>query len=244
MSSDKFEPAAMSDSKQKIPIPSLPPAAHPDVESMLSRKFGKEVANYFSGSPLNRLSFLRGNHKFISAALTHPSTKFLLSDNLSPAATSPDTLHWAKHDDIRSLIGNNPFEKEEEQLIKEYRSDITTPLVLFLGVNENEKNGWEYEIYKGTPYFAVDITPKGTVEEPAKKVIETLKAQGLTFLEGRWAMHLNAQDGNCLLQYIMLATLIRRLTFSKLRYSPKPGLSWIGTLARLSVRAVVNQQCL
>lgn len=28
----------------------LPEAAFPDLDSMLSRKFGKEVANYFSGS--------------------------------------------------------------------------------------------------------------------------------------------------------------------------------------------------
>lgn len=162
---------------------------------MLSRKFGREIANYFSGSPLNRLSFLRANHKFISNALLHPSTKFLLADNLSPAATSPTTLHWAKHSDIARLIGGNPFEKEEEELIREFRSEETRPTVLFLGVDENDKQGWEWEIYKGTPYFAVDITPKGSVEAEAKSVIEELKKKDLTFLEGRWAMHLNAQDG-------------------------------------------------
>jgi NAD+ diphosphatase len=32
-----------------MPQPELPEAAHPDLDSMLSRKFGKEVANYFSG---------------------------------------------------------------------------------------------------------------------------------------------------------------------------------------------------
>lgn len=30
----------------------LPEAAHADLDSMLSRKFGKEVANYFSGNRL------------------------------------------------------------------------------------------------------------------------------------------------------------------------------------------------
>lgn len=33
----------------QLPQPKLPEPAHPDVDSMLSRKFGKEVANYFSG---------------------------------------------------------------------------------------------------------------------------------------------------------------------------------------------------
>ena len=31
------------------PQPTLPGPAHPEIDSMLSRKFGKEVANYFSG---------------------------------------------------------------------------------------------------------------------------------------------------------------------------------------------------
>ena len=34
-----------------MPQPELPEPAHAAVDSMLSRKFGKEVANYFSGSP-------------------------------------------------------------------------------------------------------------------------------------------------------------------------------------------------
>lgn len=33
-----------------LPQPELPEPAHPEVESMLSRKFGKEIANYFSGT--------------------------------------------------------------------------------------------------------------------------------------------------------------------------------------------------
>ena len=33
-----------------MPQPELPEPAHAEVDSMLSRKFGKEVANYFSGS--------------------------------------------------------------------------------------------------------------------------------------------------------------------------------------------------
>lgn len=33
------------------PQPDLPEPAHPNIDSMLSRKFGKEIANYFSGAP-------------------------------------------------------------------------------------------------------------------------------------------------------------------------------------------------
>lgn len=32
-----------------MPVPANPEPVHPELDSMLSRKFGKEVANYFSG---------------------------------------------------------------------------------------------------------------------------------------------------------------------------------------------------
>ena len=35
-----------------MPVPDLPEPAYAEVDSMLSRKFGKEVANYFSGKLL------------------------------------------------------------------------------------------------------------------------------------------------------------------------------------------------
>lgn len=37
---------------QNMSHPALPDAAHADQDSMLSRKFGREVANYFSGMSL------------------------------------------------------------------------------------------------------------------------------------------------------------------------------------------------
>src|SRR5947208_17073681 len=114
----------MLESKSR-PRPDLPEAAHHDVDSMLSRKFGKEVANYFSGSPLNRVSFLRGDHGFISSAFTHPSTKFLLMNDLAPMAKDPGNLDYASHSDIKALTGENPFEKSEEQRLKEYNASIT-----------------------------------------------------------------------------------------------------------------------
>jgi NAD+ diphosphatase len=175
--------------------PDLPEPAHSELDSMLSRKFGREVANYFSGSPLNRVSFLRSDHKFISAALTHPSTSFLLYNNLAPLAESPSKLAYVSHADIKDLIGGNPFEKTEEELIKEYNSSITKPLILFLGLDERQKDGFKHGVYSGTPYFAVDITPKGTAEKEANKVIEAVKARGLTFLEGRTPMAMNAPQG-------------------------------------------------
>lgn len=177
------------------PQPTLPDPAHHDVDSMLSRKFGREVANYFSGSPLNRVSFLRANHDFITKALVHPSTSFLLFNDLAPLAKDPTQLAYVKHNDVKPLIGENPFEKSEEDMIKGYNSQITLPLVLFLGLDEKKKDGFEHGIYHGRPYFAVDVTPRGTVEKQANGVIEAAKSTGSTFIEGRMHMTLNAPEG-------------------------------------------------
>ncbi|KAH6664429.1 NUDIX hydrolase domain-like protein [Halenospora varia] len=176
------------------PPPDLPDPAHHEVDSMLSRKFGREVANYFSGSPLNRVSFLRTDHGFITKALVHPSTSFLLFNDLAPLAKDPTQLAYAKHEDVRELIGENPFEKTEEELIKEYNSTVTLPLVLFLGLDERKKEGFEHGIYAGRPYFAVDVTPKGSIEKEANNVLAAMKEKGLQFVEGRMHMSLNAPE--------------------------------------------------
>lgn len=52
--------------------PVLPEPAHADVDSMLSRKFGKEVANYFSGM------------ETLSASLKICSTTVLITILLQP----------------------------------------------------------------------------------------------------------------------------------------------------------------
>lgn len=176
-------------------MPDLPEPAHHDLDSMLSRKFGREIANYFSGSPLNRVSFLRANHDFISKAFVHPTTSFLLLNDLAPMVKDPSNLAYATHAEIKPLIGENPFEKTEEEMVKQYNSSITLPLVLFLGVDEGKKEGFEHGIYKGKPYFAIDITPKGTIEKEATGIIEAANAKGFEFLQGRVHMNLKAPEG-------------------------------------------------
>ncbi|KAI0013886.1 NUDIX hydrolase domain-like protein [Xylariaceae sp. FL0662B] len=174
------------------PIPDLPVLAEDD--SMLSRKFGRETANYFSGSPLNRVSFLRTDHAFLGAAFAHPSASFLLVDNFSPLAKDPANLAYVGNGDVIPLTGPEPFKKSEAELIREFNSAVTQPVVLFLGIDE-KKVGFEYAEYKGNPYFAVDVTPKGSIAEKAKGVIEAVKAKtGLSFLDGRRLLTLNAPE--------------------------------------------------
>lgn len=192
------------------PIPDLPVLAEDD--SMLSRRFGREVANYFSGSPLNRVSFLRTDYAFLSAAFAHASASFLLVDqHLSPLARDPANLAYVRTDDVAPLTGPAPFAKSEKDQIDAYNSEVARPLILFLGLDSGNKTGggggggsagagagaggFEYRGYKGSPFFAVDVTPKGSLADAANSVVERAKAKGFTFLPGARHVNLNAPEG-------------------------------------------------
>lgn len=176
----------------------------PQEDSMLSARFGREIANYYSGSPLNRLSFLRTDHGFLQAAFSHPSAAFLLLNNLSPLTKDDSHLAFVSHSDVEPLTGTDPFGKPEEELIKEFNSDKTQPLILFLGVddrnllppNGTEKGTFKYKEYSGSPYFAVDITPRGTLADVSNSIIDALKAKGLPFQDhSPRRMNLVSQEG-------------------------------------------------
>ncbi|KAI9784893.1 MAG: NADH pyrophosphatase [Peltula sp. TS41687] len=175
--------------------PDLPEPAYPELDSMLSRRFGKEVANYFSGSPLNRVSFLRTDHHFLSAAVQHPTTSFLLFNNLAPLGKDPGTLAYVRHADVKPLIGDDPYSRTESQLIAEYNSSVTIPQLVFLGIDEKSKDGGlQWKVYRGAPYFALDVTPKGTVEKASQGIIAEMHSRGLTFLGGRLNSSLPASE--------------------------------------------------
>lgn len=183
--------------------PALPEPAHQAVDSMLTRKFGKEVTNYFAGSPLNRVGFLRGDHTFLSKALAHPSTSFLLCNELQPLV-KPDTqpgrgrLHWVKYEDVRPVIGDDPYAKTEADILKAYDSDLYIPQMIFLGIDEKNQDGLEYKgknVYKGAPYFAVDVTPNhDSIKSACEKLIADQAGKGFEFHRGR-VMDIDAQDG-------------------------------------------------
>ena len=52
-----------------------------------------------------------------------------------------------------------------------------------------------FKTYAGVPYFALDVTPKGTIEDEAKGVIAEMEAKGFTFNTGRTVMSLSAEEG-------------------------------------------------
>ena len=109
----------------------------------------------------------------------------MLFNNLAPLAKDPSKLDYASFQDVQPLIGDNPYAKPEAVLIEEYNSTSTIPQLLFLGLGESHKSDFEWTIYRGDPFFALDVTPKGTVKDSCEKLIDTMKTRGLVFVEGR-----------------------------------------------------------
>lgn len=182
-------------------IPDLPTVE--DDTSMLSTKFGREIANYFAGSPLNRVGFLRADHVFLRSAFSHPSTRFLLLNELAPLVDdSGKRLSYVSLADIQGLTGADPFEKTEEEMIKNFNSEDERPLILLLGLDEGNKlqapkadEIYEYKEYKGRPYFAVDVSAKGKLTGEASKIIEAVKAKGFSFDQNQRQMGLAYGEG-------------------------------------------------
>lgn len=144
------------------------------------------------GSPLNRVSFLRTDNKFLDAAVTHPSTHFILTRNLEPLAQNPQSLYLSNFAEVKPLIGENPYGKPEEELVSSFNSTKTIPQLVFLGLDEKQKDGFSWNIYSGQPYFALDIAPKGDTKEAAESLISAKEGAGLSFLGGRSYMSLPA----------------------------------------------------
>ena len=150
------------------------------------------------GSPLNRLSFLRGDHAFLSAALKHPSTRFLLLKDLAPLTKTPSELYYAPYGEVRKLVPEDFFDPSEEDMIKAFDSRKTRPQLIFLGLDENRKtDGLKWNIYTGTPCFALDVTPRGSEDQQAgaKDIVSTVETKGLNFFKSRVIMTLSADEG-------------------------------------------------
>lgn len=106
---------------------------------------------------------------------------------------------------MEPLVPGDIFDLAEEDVLKSYNSAKSRPLVAFLGLDESRpENGLSYKNYKGTPYFALDVTPQGPLEEKAKGIVETMEAKGLSFHGARTITALPADDGMDLLFVLFL----------------------------------------
>jgi NAD+ diphosphatase len=119
-------------------------------------------------------------------------------NNLAPLTRSSAELYYAKHEEVSKLVPQDIFDKSEEDLIKSYDSRKTRPSLIFLGLDESQKaGGMAWKVYTGTPYFAVDVTPKGSEEQQtaAKDVIGAMEAKGMSFFHTRIITTFSADEG-------------------------------------------------
>lgn len=106
-------------------------------------------------------------------------------------------------------------------MIKDYDSRVTLPHLIFLGLDESRKgDGLTWKIYSGAPYFALDVTPKGSEEQQvnAKDVISSMEAKGMSFYQTRVVMTFSADEGA---DYVNLHTIFDS-NMRQLRYTPRP----------------------
>lgn len=105
---------------------------------MLSTKYGPEIKTWYSGSPLDRVSYLREDAQFIEGCLVHPEAKFVVLKGLSP------------------LLEGKNFSLQKKSSIEEL---LKTATPVFLGLAP-PKEGTEIDIHRGLfqPYFSIDAT--------------------------------------------------------------------------------------
>jgi NAD+ diphosphatase len=164
----------------------------------------------------NRLSFLRTDKEYLQESLKAPSTRFLLlADHGVMFKSSTKHLAYASYEDIQSLIGADPLNHLPEGLV-----------LIFLGADESgaDQPQQENEVLvggrRGTPYWALDMSAKGSgPTQELKDAIETFinsltEKHGHYFAEMRPAVFsLNFVESGLVAQARALADWNRRNRF-------------------------------
>jgi NAD+ diphosphatase len=182
------------------PPPALPITPNADIESLLSRKYGREVTNYFAGSTLNRVSFLREDHEFL--AQTVKQAQFTVFKDLAPLTKdSGSSLVFLTYDDVKDIIGENLFARSEKESISEFKPSAPSPILIFLGLDDTpeSKPSFKSGRYSGVPVYALDVSlpTQGTspVAAALTALVEKLSSkEGNTWSADRMFLSLPAQE--------------------------------------------------
>ena len=129
------------------------------IMAQISSPFGSQNTYdpYFTTSPLTRLSFFRTSNKLLHKASVHPSAKYLCMRDLNPLRKDGQ-LQYVNYDQVRSIIGE-PYSSEEKDQVQAFSSNNKQPTLVFLGLDlESKAAELSLENYKGTPYFALDVS--------------------------------------------------------------------------------------
>jgi NAD+ diphosphatase len=171
----------------------------------------------------------------------------MLCKDLQPLVQSSDNkkLKYVKFEDVKGVIGEDPYARNEKEMLAQYNSEEVVPQMIFLGIDESVKEGLDYQgknRYVGAPFFAVDVTPRGSVKEACEELVKRVETGGAEFGTGR-LMELEASDGmfgrelelgvhqGLMLIYTQLLSMLKLASFST------------GTPATRSARNAVSLRC-
>lgn len=122
----------------------------------------------------------------------------MLLKDLAPLTKTPAELYLAPYAEVRKLVPEDTFDPSEEEMIKNFDSRKTRPHLIFLGLDESRKDGgFAWKIYQGRPFFALDVTPRGSEDQQADAngIISAMEANGLSFFQSRVIMSFSAEEG-------------------------------------------------
>ncbi|CAL1706157.1 unnamed protein product [Somion occarium] len=182
--------------------------------------------NFFGGSPLNRLSWLRSSQPFLNAIISSGSTrwlvfkdgKVLMSSSTSNGPSSKPSPAFLSTKEVRALLGPDPFFSQgqhegdlaapEVPLLEAAR--FRGPPIVFLGLQEAEgedalpSSDFSAKTdpaavaarIKGTPYFSLDVSELGQKDVDVALQSSVL-ARGAIIAEGRSMVDWNARNKFC-----------------------------------------------
>jgi NAD+ diphosphatase len=164
--------------------------------------------NFLSGSPLNRLSWLRTSSAFLNALLTSTSTRWVAFQDGKPlvaSRASETRLALLTTVDVEHFLGPEPYFGQGptegaipivDLPILEAARFRGAPIV-FLGLKESQVNEYNpsappEELAKalvGTPFFSIDVSEVGHTELDRLGQISVAGADGfdVSFFEPRAA---------------------------------------------------------
>ncbi|KAG8908413.1 NADH pyrophosphatase [Tulasnella sp. 403] len=167
---------------------------------------GEPPVNFFGGSPLNRLSWLRESSKFLNAAANDASARWVVFRDGDPLMMRKGgELAYLTTEQVGGVLGpdgrvfgqGREVDEDGGENVKALMgARLRGPVVVFLGVLEREDvkalptaEFGSAEDLTGIPYLVVDVSkvPKEVVEETLKDEETGAKALELAFVESRAA---------------------------------------------------------
>ncbi|KAH8827884.1 NUDIX hydrolase domain-like protein [Flagelloscypha sp. PMI_526] len=166
-------------------------------------------SNYFGGSPLNRLSWLRSKSAFLNAIVESPSSKWLVF-NAGQPLVSDSRIAYLSTEEVKPFIGSQPWfgqnaEPTDLLLAEDEHTEAirhTGISIVFLGLHEPENATTalpETEFIdassavkklEGNPYFTIDLSelPDNQAQEAIQRIQASKEGQNMTWSEPRSMM--------------------------------------------------------